>query len=155
MYYRRRRQASLPTTIFIGIISLVLCVSGAIRYFREKRDYDTLMKDCTVQTDAVCIDSDSYVVTTRQRYSSYRTTWYNSKLEYIVDGKKYQYVENSKTEFPVGSVTYVTYDPDDPTKVYVGSAPTRRYDSALHNVIIGGMLLVVTSASLLSRMRNR
>ena len=79
--------------------------------------------------------------------SSYRDD-YIITLDYEVEGKKYILDYPSASEYPVGCVTPVTYDPSDPASAHIGS--NAQFDNRVYiYVSMGGTAAAVLALALL------
>lgn len=79
--------------------------------------------------------------------SSYRDD-YIITLDYEVGGKQYTLEYPSASEYPVGSVTPVTYDPSDPTSAHIGI--NAQFDNRVYTIVtMGGAAAALTALILL------
>ena len=144
--------------IILFVIALGFVGYGAFNYFTEKAKYDDLIKSCTATTDGEVISCESHIVKETTRVSKHNTktvshTYYLTKASFKVDGKEYICELDSKTEFPVGAMTQLQYDPSDPYKRFIGSSPMNTYQNYLRPMIIGGVLALGGVVTLI-RMRQ-
>lgn len=144
--------------IILLVLALVFAAYGSIRYFTGKAKYDDLIASCTAQADAEVISCDSHIVKETKRVSKHSTktvshTYYLTKAQFTVDGKQYVCEEDSTVEFPVGALTTIQYDPSDPERNFIGSAPMNDYQNYLRPMIIGGVLALAGVGTLL-KMRS-
>ena len=138
--------------IIMFVIALGFLGYGSFRYFTEKAKYDDLIKSCTEQADAQVISCDSHKVTRHQRVSKHHSkkiteTYYLTTVSFTVDGKEYTCKHDSKTDFQVGAMTTVKYDPSDPERSFVGSVPVNTYDTYMKSMIVGAVIAVTGVAT--------
>lgn len=149
----------MVVAIIMFVVALGFVVYGAFNYVSKKKEYDDLLASCTETVNGDVISCDSHVVTTRQRVSKHHTktvstTYYLTKVSFKVDGKEYICTYDSKSEFPVGSMTQLQYDPNDPDRCFVGSNPVDNYSSYMRPMIVGAVLAISGVVTLFARKRT-
>ena len=147
MGFTRSRRINPIVIVVIFITALGFAAYGGYKYFTKKAVYDDLVKSCTVQADAQVISCESHQVTKTKRVSKHHTktyheTWYLTNASFMVDGKEYICKYDSKTDFPVGSMTTIKYDPNDPDKSFIGSNPQDNYSEYMKFMIVGAVLAI-------------
>ena len=145
--------------LIIFVTGLVMAGVNLFGYFRAKKEYEDLIARCSETIDGEVVSCDSYTVKKRKRiskhnYNTYTETRYKTTVSYTVDGKGYSMVYDSTSSFPVGAMTQLKYDPNDPSTSFLGSTPPSNYNSRIAMIITSGFISLVGIAAFL-KLRNQ
>lgn len=157
----REKIRRISSAVLLVAAVIVFAVSGVL-YLKEKSRVEDLKKNCTAQTEGIIVSSDKHSVTHTERVSAHNSkqvkeTYYLTKYDYTVDGKKYTLTEDIRTSYAptVGAMTAVTYDPSDPEKAYTGSTPRSYTEKYIYTLIGSGVVSVFMLITVIRLFRGR
>lgn len=114
-----------PTRI-LGILLVCLAIASTARHVASDLAIrDLTPEKCTMEAEGRVVDSVYGSKLSHGSSRRYSYSVYYDVIEYEVDNKTYQIVSShgSINHSIIGATLTVSYNPDDPSKAYDGSAP--------------------------------